>query len=86
MGRKKGTLLQTYITNAPVKSVAISQDGRYIVSTSGENIKLWDRTKQGKPIKEFIGGVNGNWAVFDNINKKLFRGDNGNFLIKKQRF
>lgn len=67
-----------------ITSIDLTSNGRYIVSASHDGtVKLWDR-KRTKLIKEFIGGLEGNWLVKDFSKNKFFRGDDGTFLLKKE--
>ncbi len=65
-----------------VNSVAISPNGKFIVSGSGdETIKIWD-IKNKKEIERIMSREE-NWVWFDIKNKKLKRYDKGNFLLNR---
>jgi WD40 repeat protein len=83
---KTGELIETFKEsgNHPILSLAITKHGKYIVSTSGESIKLWSSDHPTEPIKEFVAGADGNWVIFDNISKKLYSQNNGKMLLKKE--
>jgi len=50
-------------SRSPVNAVAISEDGKTIVSGSCDgSIKIWE-SETGKVLKEFVGDVNGCWQV-----------------------
>jgi len=82
---KTGKLLKTlHGHKKTVTSVAISPNGETIISGPYDStIKVWS-IKTGKLLREYIGGVDGNWLVRDFKTKKLYRGDNGTFLLQKK--
>ena len=60
-----GELLKTLEGHTDaVMSVALSQDGKKIISGSYDgSVRTWDM-KSKKLLQEFVGGVNGCWQVF----------------------
>jgi len=78
---QRGEALQTFATdNSPILALALSHDGKYILSTSQESILLWDRNHPEYPIKRFVGGANNQWVVFDYQTHQTHQENNENLL------
>ena len=82
--REKGTKIQTFQSNRePIKSLAISNSAKEILSTSNERILLWSTKNPQKPIKEFTGGANGQWIIIDNLQNRYIQAEekSGELLV-----
>jgi len=60
-----------------VRSIVIDNKKGYIFSASGDTIKVWSLKSKINPIKEFVGGSNGNWIVFDYLEGRYFQKNRG---------
>jgi len=68
-----------------VISVAFTQDSNFVIlGTKYGKIKIWNIEKE-EFIQEFIVGNDETWIIIDNEKNKLYRGDNGTLLYKKNR-
>jgi len=64
-------------------SVSLVLDNKQQLWGTSSKGGIFLRDKNGQLINEFIGRNDGNWIVFDHLNHKFYRGDNGNLFLKK---
>lgn len=79
--REKKRLVKRFFDNSrDIRDIAIDRAGRYVYSASGYSIRVWDiKSKRKTPIKEFVGGANGNWIVFDYLKNREYQRNSGSF-------
>lgn len=68
-----------------ISSIAFSPDGSQLASSSSDHsVILWN-LKTKKLQVDLVSGINGNWLWQDRQTGQFWRGDDGTFLLKKNK-